>query len=627
MGKNNNQKQKSNGKTGNKPKTAGPKSVSTNRNGKKYGMRDQVEKTGKIQREQPRKDSSSKRVNFDNAREDRVAKQIMKDAKSGRFNDINDFMKNPTLVQAASNIPIFPILGTTDGDMQHPVPGIMQIQWTPNFGNYQLAAPTAYDIEGVETEFTPAPIAINQASDAIYSYVVHANSRNYSYNSSDLTLLEMAGGQVFAFLTAMIRAYGLIKRYVETSTYLPDSLLIAMGFQPENLRQNYARMWFDINMLIIQTRQIWVPDVFPLINRWIETNSKVYKDAEGDYAQLYVFVQTRYFMYNETLSPTGGCLEPAGYIDPTDPKQVVNVFSPGLGVTTATVGSSPYTTYTWEKWVLTAQTMIDRLIKSEDRGIIYGDLLNAYGADRIIALSEISSDYVYEPEYTPEVQMQVENLTSWRGPVPQYLFQIENRLAPGYISNQVFPTTIQSYGPINTLLNFHTTGNPTPEMILLATRFATLGVRAAAMPGLSIPDNSSVNKIVEIDGWIPATAGSEIVTNVTIITTPISTSSGNQNSQAININLNSQYGVDGFTKLELGDIMAFDWHPFMRTLSVVTVPNTPTNAQLKTPVPLNSMGTQFFGDFDKYASVQWSVINKINDVAFMSLFGVPQIVS
>lgn len=554
-------------------------------------------------RQQPKKDSNSPRVNYDNAREDKVANQIKKDAASGKFNDINDFLRNPMLIKAAGSYPVFPILGTNVSSELPPVSGLLTIYWYPNFGCYRIGAPEPIQGE-TNISLTPPPVALNQAMDSTYSFVVHANSRNYSYNAPDLFLLILAGAQVFAILEAMKRAYGYAKQYVETSLYQPNTVLRDMGFDPISMRQNLGQAWYDLNNLITQSRQIWVPNAYPIVTRWMDLNSNLYKDAEGPYAQTYMFVQNMFYMYDETTYATGGALRPAwvssGGADST--------FKPGEQV------------YSWSQWVQVAQRMIDALVNSEDRGIIYGDLLNAYTAERIIAIPELDSSYTIEREYSPEISMQIENLTIIHDRyVPNLLIQVGNDLYPTYTGRHTTSQPSFFAPPKNPVMNFHVTSDPTPEMILLATRYVSAGVHAVSLPGFN--DSKA---LMAYNDWIVDIAGSEIVTKVRMANRP-------QNVRQDVTDWNqSVFDPTALVPADMGNLMTFDWHPFLYSAVIPTsgttqYPPAVTTALVKASSQFFTEVSHAYGDYDRYTVAEPELLRKLNDAAEYSLFGVPQL--
>lgn len=583
-----------------------------NKKNKRYGH--QPNKSSGMRGKQGKKDSSNPRVNFDNAREDKIAARIIDDAKSGRFNDINDFLKNPTLLRSAANLPIYPILGSPVGHL-NAVPGVMTIRWIPSVGQMQQAMSAEFQVDTRTIEYTLPPLAVNQAADSMYSYLVHANSRNYNYNSADLFMLIIAGAQVFAIIKAMERAYGLIKRYTETSRYMPDTILEMLGFDPYDMRKSFSHMWYDINNLIMQTRQIWIPNTLPITSRWMEMSDNIYKDSEGDYSQLYAFVQGMYLIYDETASPTGGMLRRVNVISTDasgDPAEVP--FQPGFFT------NNSVSAYKWDEWVSVAQSMIDALVNSEDRGIIYGDILNAYTASNILALPEIAADYLIDPVYTPEVLMQIENIRVFdKGEsfLPHAIMQIENKIFPGYYTKGQMGRMATGQ---NWSLNFHTTADPTPEMIVLATRYMSLGLMAANVPYVTPATAGNQPVMDEYATWVPASVGTEIPLQILVAVGP-KTSVLDAKYKLITQNL-YQSGMTG-------DLMSFDWHPFycvnLTPDPTVGSNEAPTEAQWRSGYVQNVWTDQTYGDHDKYTEVVWSELRRINDVAEFSLWGVPHI--
>lgn len=565
-------------------------------------------------REQPRKDSKTKRVNYDNTRVQKfrkdmqavsdVAKQVESDRRKPGANEIAWYNGNPELLKAAASIPVATIVGkpitefadtTNTGLMAYSVPGIMAISWAPTIGT---------DID-----------AVNQSFNSQYSFLVHANSRNYSYDASDLGILELAGISVFQILASMIRAYGISKYYQETSMYLPNHVLKAMGFNPEDIRQNLANMWFTINNLIDQTRQIWVPTVMPVADRWIWMNSMIFKDAQGPSAQLYMYVQNRYWIYNETSSETGSYLD----LLKDDADTPVH-FTPAEKQ------------YSWSSWVSAAQRMIDALVGSQDRGIIYGDILNAYGAERIRAMSAISADFRIEPEYNAEVLMQIENLVL-SDCEPAYVYQSHTDLTKGTLIKQAWAQKTElkvAYdGKVHNLLNravlnFHFPEQPTPELVTIATRAMSLGLNDQAPTfNPKVPETPETAK-----GVCPATCGTEVYGRVKIYTI-VTSASG-----AIALDETSflqTFGVASNMNIvlvdSLSDVMAFDWHPFLYRVPntfVFPKPGSGSDGILTGFDGIKPMAAH--GDYDHYTIIDVNMLSRINRVCVYSLFGVPQMV-
>lgn len=568
---------------------------------------------------QPKKDSPSKRVNLDNERVDKIADTIEKEMKSGKYNDISWDNKNPALLQSAGSYPVAPILGTSVTPYANPVPGLMQILWTPSFGGYQDAGYKTHQLISESTKtikLTPPPIAINLAKDKQYSFLVHANSRNYNYNSADLAVLNHAGVQVFSIIHAMIRAYGVSRYYTERSRYTPDILLSGMGFIPSDIRKNYAQMWFDLNMLVDRTKQLWIPNTFPVLERYAWMNSTIFKDAEGDYGQIYMYVQNQYYCYSETDVTTGGAVIDVGSVM-NDP------FHPGDAV------------YTWEKWMSVANFMIDQLVNSEDRGIIYGDILNAYGPTQIYALSPVSVDYSVVPVYSMEALMEIENICyNHGGPTIKGLIQVDNELYPAYDANAEtdgFKGTM--WLPNRCLVNFHQTSQPTPEQIMLATRMSIAGTQYVYAPSLQFVYDATLptvhNIVVDSQATpVPYAIGPVCCKQIRVNT--IATNGLGTGTEVYTDTIDTvPYTFDAGSKT-MGRLMAFDWHPFNYRYHIdlpyeIGSKGFVSDATLQTGTPVNGYEPQaFYGDFDLYTTISAEGIRKLHDVALFSEYDVAQ---
>lgn len=553
----------------------------------------------RVTREQPRKDSSSKRVNYDNAREDKVAKQIREDANKRGNNDISLWNKSPELLKSAGSLPFASILGEKLFNAVS-VPGVLSLTYVPGFG------------PGTDLK------AINQASDQNYSYVVHANSRNYNYTAPDSTILSMGGMEFFAIMASIIRAYGTVKTYAEPNYYYPDALLEAQGFIPQDLRTNLSNMWFDINNLIDRSRQIWIPNVYPIMKRKFDLNSNIWMDAQGPRAQSYVFTQSKYFMYSDTAFTTGSALIP-----------VVGNYRNGNGssgaATTSLFQPGVYQYY-WVEWYNTANEMLNRLINSEDRGIIYGDLLNAYGADKLYTLAPIPADYRISPVYNMEMMMEIENAVVMHSKyTPTCIYQSEEDIYAGYQPyTSLVPSALNNSGaPSSTVLNMHVAGQPTPEDVMIATRLqassTTLLGSVFTHDDVSYEGENGITPTQNDYTMIIDNVGTEYITNMYVWYY-----GGNAADPygAGPFLISNIYGTSGPTALAMGHLMAFDWHPFVYRMSFIPPSTKPANTQIGTTY---WTADDAYGDFDNYITLSAPELRKLHNTALYSAWGVPLI--
>nr|QXV86477.1 capsid protein [Rat picobirnavirus] len=583
---------------------------STSKIKKKPGRKSQ---RATFKREQPRKDSESKRVNLDNVREDKVREAIDRSYEDHSGNDITWYSKNETLMKAAASLPYGTILGDTyAGNV--PVAGVMSFGWQPTIG--------------VDED------VINQSFNSQYSYNVHANSRNTSYDSPDLGIIEIAGIEVFNIIGSMERAYGTAKYYIENNMYFPSDILTAQGFNPTDVQSKLSTMWFDINNLIERTKQIWIPNVMPVADRWMFLNSNIFSDANATQAQNYIFVQDTYMIYSETQFNTGGSLLPVDQNgEPITPdKTMSSRFDPSTR------------TYTWTQWMNVANAMIDALLTSQDRGIMYGDLLKAYGPEGIRSLMPIPVDFTVAPSYNQEMLMQIENLmitsarskgivqynnkvyTAW----DEFIIQQPNDILNANSGNPQIKT---SYANDMFVLNFHFPTQPRPEDVVIATRAKSIGLTMATGVGFGRTASAQVSDTSK--AYRPMTCGSEIFHSIKMyIRKYVSTLPTSRFTDVVGI---SQYmpNIDNVVESaitedmngmqlkshQMGALMAFDWHPFIyATKGIITVNNNGTPAN-----PSGNGGIErAFGDFDNYAEFNFNVLNRLHAMCLYSLFGVPQ---
>lgn len=565
---------------------------------------------GYPKREQPKKDSNSKRVNCDNERESKFVKEYEKDGMrpktTDNANDISWYSRNPELLKSAASYPFGEILGGQVWQKSPAyIPGVMKIQFSFSFGGPL----SARYLDGINISGPWYPEAVNQAGKANYSFQVHANSRDYNYEYQDLSMITIAGMQVFAALAHVIRAYGIAKTYAEKSMYKPEAYLRAMGFDPMEVRNNLGQMWFDINNLIAQTSQIWIPSEAPVLKRWIWLCSSLFTDAQSALGQTYLFVPSGFFQYNETSSTTGGCLEPATYDSGTSwqPLHTANANS-------------------WANWVNTIQHMIDRLVNSEDRGIMFGDILNAYGSDRIFAMPPVPVDTRIEPVFQPEVLTQIENLTVTSA-VCYGLRQDSTGLYPlmgGAASAAAYAAS--RIAPNEPVLNFHQPQQPTPEQIVIATRLASAGsvvvkdtVTYASQAAVQESDSSVKQNTGAGYSIMPLAFGSELVHSISFIAKSSTAASGWAN---VVYPYSPVFNADKWALMDDGasipmDYLSFDWAPFIYRMSADDA------ALLQTEGSMIGHVLQASGDYDNYTTLDANELSKLHQMALMSEWGLP----
>lgn len=520
-------------------------------------------------RKQPRKDSKAKRVNFDNERVSRFERDL---THSRADNDVSWYAKNPELLRSAASLGFSNTTGQPigwKGDKSQTVPGVLALYYLPSIG-------------GRDND------AVNAAKESIYSFVVHANSRNTSYNSSDQMLVILAGMQLFSALGYATRAYGVMRTFDQRNKYLPQALIAAMGFSYTDLQANLSNMWFDINEMIARSSQIWIPNTLPLMDRWYWMSSSIYQDSESVKGQFYLFNPLSFFGYNELASSSGGEL------------QFMNPDGSFASQNTAGAYRTNTAQYTWSQFKAVINGMFDALLNSEDRGVIMGDILKAYGADRIYALKPIPADYSVVPIYDREVLTQIENASVFSGEYFSFKADADtNKLITKWGVRNV-DNPFGEVPPSQSILNFHQKEVPTPEQVMVATRLTVLG---------SDVITTADNKVAQI---APLTIGTEYVTDVQAY---VFGASGLSRAPYV-----AQWSSGTSPSSTFALELCFDWSPWIYwTTPLTAVPQGPA-ADVVLPEVKYA-----YGDYDNYTVLEISDLRKMHTTAVYSEFGVPTI--
>lgn len=554
-----------------------------------------------IVKEEPGKDTSSERVNFDNMDKKKFDKEFKrrrrgkkdpKEKKSSKtMNDFAWYNKFPSLIEAAARVPFGNLVGEFERSMGvRAVPGIYTMGWSPTIGGAWNSSTSTFQSVG-----------INQAAESRYSYVVHANSRNQDYDAADLQIVSVAGASVFSMLAYGIRAYGTMQHFSPTNKYLPDALLRASGFNVEDLRANYSHMWFDLNQRIARANQIWIPKDQPILQRWFWMNSAYYKDSMGEKAQIYLFRPNTYLQYSEAQYETG----PA--------------------VVRKAIGSTPLT---WSAYLTIVDDMLTALLDSLDRGTMYGDVLKAYGESNLFAINELKLEYTAPIVFEKEVLMQIENSicfgansyasTGELGDIIQTEGTIIQRWIGNNQNNGIPGAQANPYSsPGTSLLNFHNIENPSIIDVTIATRLkpaTAVYARLLQPTGALSPAQTTETK----DIIIPRSFGTELIVTANIWRYEYSNNVGPTGKNIVNINVR-YWNANNNAYAQLEALQAFDWAPWMYEHQAVASTGLTPSATAITGDAYQYTG--LYGDWDNYTFIDDETLTRLHLACELSLWG------
>lgn len=297
-----------------------------------------------------------------------------------RYNDVSWYAKNDNMLRDSASfsynnplgntIPWAQITGTAYSGLDS-VPGLMSLVYVPGIGFSSNSA-------------SPA----NLAAQNIYTYVRYMNSGAKNYDQADLMLYLLALDSIYTMWNWAKRVYGYARTYSTKNNYLPTAFAAADGVNLDSIVGNMADFRMRLNSLAAQISSFCVPAVMPLFVRHSWLASNLYADSYVSKAQLYQFVPGGYYVYDETGNPNGGQL---------------------LFKQTPPMSGDTYWTYS--KICDVIKSMLDAVAYSEDIGVMSGDILKAYGQDKLFKITPLEPDYMVAPVYNEEVLNQIHNST------------------------------------------------------------------------------------------------------------------------------------------------------------------------------------------------------------------------
>ncbi|AKN50623.1 capsid protein [Picobirnavirus Equ2] len=420
--------------------------------------------------------------------------------------------------------------------------------------------------------------ALNVAADNVYSFVRYMNSGSTNYDAPDLMLYILALDQLYAMWNAFARGYKIATTFSQTNRYLSRGLLESLGFDADDVLRHLADYRLMLNAAAAEISAFCCPANMSVFTRHSWMSSNIYKDADTDKAQLYAFKTWAFGKYDETGDVHGGSIK------------YVNVCG---------YNAAPLTV---DKMREHLNDFLVPLLRSEDMGIMSGDILKAYGQANLHKLNPISeADYI-EPVYNPEVLMQIENLRMF-APASEAEFSANWNITQDVDNGKLVwnpkSTYVNSKLDLPVIINMHS-NNPTPEETMVASRLITMC------------EYTDEDTKVEI-----SVCGTEVVTNMRVYR--FGTISGKWQLRYFDVHT-AEVITEGTTLTnalvefrKFGFLEQFDWHPIVYLLE----------RTVGTGGHLILQG--IFCDLNTYSFVGTAQIANMHQVAILSQYNVPQI--
>lgn len=407
------------------------------------------------------------------------------------------------------------------------LPGIMAIYTSPSVG--------------ISTNHVDA---VNLAAKDIYSFVRHANSGHANYDPADLMIYLLANDSIFSFWSWMTRLYGLMNVFSQTNRYIGDAMIKAQYVNPVDLRSNMAQFRAYINQFAVKASTLAVPNTMKYFIKHAWMYQNVYRDEDNEKSQFYLYAPAFFYTYGVHPITGAGMLTPH-FVASTTPSMIRPTITGN--------------TKTFANIKTIGDTLINNLMTQEDIGIISGDILKAYGSDKLWRFESIPNDYAVVPVFSDEVLAQIHN-TSFMGNRLAYVSITETgeEIGPG-IFNALNITQDTSVG--GGFLNFRPLAlargelqydkiidfwkpNPTPEDVLVGTRNSLVGFHREMLSNEPVEEFLATgSEIAYFANLIELTGANSAGAGPSFVETPIGTSGSNVGNAAAKLSVFNEYPI------------------------------------------------------------------------------------
>lgn len=289
-------------------------------------------------------------------------------------NDPSWWMKTGQLAKDVSSISTFNATGAKNASIEkghkyYTPAGVLRVDYMPYFG----------DID--------SPVdAINVAAKVMYDLVNSKNSRNPSYEPSDLMLYTIGVANAWVVHSWVQRIVGMFNTFSSVNRYWWVPLAQSMGIAPIST-QNDIITWRNLaNRMALKLNMLSVPDAIPYYSRAIQMCEGVYADSLTQKASLYYFSPAYLFSYGYDSTDKVGTLnlKKCPWFDNTEP-------------VTPEVVEEYFDLLTWD------------LFNDSDVNTMGADILRAYGVEHCFKLPQVTENYVVSYQYVPGINLQLHN--------------------------------------------------------------------------------------------------------------------------------------------------------------------------------------------------------------------------
>ena len=164
----------------------------------------------------------------------------------------------------------------------------------------------------MKIEFVPGPGWAKSVDDGVNRSLAKTMARIRANLSTSNIGFETADlGIMLASTSSIATNIALAKRVLESTTVwrdrnyaYPRGLVKAQGFNWEDVAFNVNTYIPKLNSLIDMYNGMSLLDIFDVYDRQYSLTHNIFADEDSQFGQLYIFVPTGYYVYNDTATPS-----------------------------------------------------------------------------------------------------------------------------------------------------------------------------------------------------------------------------------------------------------------------------------------------------------------------------------
>jgi len=232
---------------------------------------------------------------------------------------------------------------------------------------------------------------LNMAAKLMYDTINSKNSRNPSYDPSDLMIYVLAVANAWALHSFVLRIVGMFNTFSATNRYWWRSVVESMGIAPIATDNDIVKWRNLANNMALRLNMLAVPQNIAYFQRAIFMNQGVYMDEPTSKSSMYYFCPAAFLQYKYDNREGH---EQIGML------QMVETPWHDSSITT------PITPAVIETYF---NNMVVNLFNDSDINTMSADIIKAFGAENCFRLPQVDSSYTVTMGYSPEVNLQLHN--------------------------------------------------------------------------------------------------------------------------------------------------------------------------------------------------------------------------